>query len=246
MTDYLHTPEGRRIAYDRVDGTGTGVVFLHGLKSDMQGTKSVALADWARRTGRPFLRFDCSGHGVSDGKFDHGTIGQWFEDARAAIRELTTGPQILVGSSMGGWLSLLLARENPELVAGVVTIAGAPDFTEDGYWAKLTPAQRDAMVRDGYIDFPSEYADPYRITHALIRDGRERLVLRDPLALPFPTHFLQGAADTVVSVATAQRLFDHATGDDIRLTIVKGSDHRFSSPADLALIETTIENLRIA
>lgn len=243
MTDYLTTPEGRRIAYDRIDGTGPGVVFLHGLKSDMQGTKAVALADWARRTGRPFLRFDCSGHGVSGGAFEDGTIGQWFEDARAAIRQLTQGPQVLIGSSMGGWLSLLIAREHPELVAGLVTIAGAPDFTEDGYWAALDPRQRAQMVRQGYIDFPSDYGAPYRISHALIEDGRERLVLRAPLSLPFPSRFLQGSADTVVSVATALRLFDHATGSDIRLSVVKGADHRFSEPADIALICNTIEEI---
>lgn len=243
MTDFVTTPEGRHLAYDRIPGTGTGVVFLHGLKSDMQGTKAVALAEWAKRSGHPYLRFDCSGHGLSEGAFEEGTIGQWFEDARAAIRQLTEGAQVLVGSSMGGWLSLLIAREHPELVAGLVTVAGAPDFTEDGYWAQLSEDQRADLARQGYIDFPSEYGAPYRITRRLIEDGRKRLVLRAPLPLPFPVRMLQGAADTVVSVATAQRLFDHAEGNDIRLTIVKGADHRFSEPDDLALIEETVEGI---
>lgn len=243
MTDFITTPEGRRIAYDRIAGQGTGIVFLHGLKSDMQGTKAVALADWARRTGRPFLRFDCSGHGVSEGAFEAGCIGDWFEDARAAIRALTSGPQILVGSSMGGWLSLLLAREHPELVAALVGIAAAPDFTEDGYWASFSETERAQIRAEGHLDVPSDYGAPYRISLRLIEDGRTRLLLRSPLALAMPVRLLQGAADTVVPVATALRILEHATGPDIRLTVVKGADHRFSEPAELALTEAVLEEL---
>ncbi|RWR33728.1 alpha/beta hydrolase [Sinirhodobacter populi] len=240
MTDFITTPEGRRIAVSRQDGQGPGIVFLHGLKSDMEGTKAVELAQWAQARGQAFLRYDCSGHGRSDGRFEDGTIGDWFEDARAAIRACTTGPQVLVGSSMGGWLALLLARENPELVAGLVTIAAAPDFTEDGFWAGFSPIQRAALEAQGYVDLPSEYGEPYRISRRLIEEGRDRLVLRSPLSLPFPVRLLQGTADTSVPVATALRLFDHAEGDDIRLTLVKGADHRFSSPDNLAQIEAAV------
>ena len=243
MTDpcFLTTPQGRRIAYDRVTGHGPGIVFLHGLRSDMTGTKAVALADWARRTGRAFLRFDCSGHGLSSGRFEDGAIGDWFEDAQAALDRLTEGPQVLVGSSMGGWLALLLARALPGRVKGLVGIAAAPDFTEDSMWAQATEAQRAALLRDGFIQRPSDYGDaPYVITRRLIEDGRAHLVLRDPLPLPFPVRLLHGTADTDVPLGVALRLMDHAAGPDLQLTLVKDADHRFSSPACLALIETAI------
>ncbi|OOY30967.1 alpha/beta hydrolase [Thioclava sp. F36-6] len=240
MTEYFETQEGRRIAYNLTPGKGPGVVFLGGFKSDMEGTKALALEDWAKREGRAFLRFDYSGHGVSGGEFEDGAIGDWFEDARDVIMAKTEGPQILVGSSMGGWISLLMAREHPEKVAGLVTIAAAPDFTEDGYWASFDKETRHKLESEGSIAIPSDYGEPYVITRRLINEGRERLVLRSPLALPFPTHFLQGTADEAVSTETAIRLLEHAEGDDMRLTLVKGADHRFSDPDCLALIETAL------
>lgn len=240
----LETPQGRRIAYHRTDGRGPGVVFLGGFKSDMEGTKALFLQDWAARTGRPFLRFDYSGHGQSSGEFLDGAIGDWFEDALAAISALTTGPQVLVGSSMGGWISLLVARAMPERVAGLVGIAAAPDFTEDSMWAGFTPEQRAALACDGRVVLPSDY-DPagYVITRRLIDEGRGRLVLRAPLNLPFPVRLLQGTADTDVPPEVALRLLAHAKGPDIRLVLVKGADHRFSSPDCLSLIETTVEEV---
>ncbi|OWY17543.1 alpha/beta hydrolase [Thioclava sp. JM3] len=240
MTEYLETQEGRRIAYNLTQGKGPGVVFLGGFKSDMEGTKALALEDWAKREGRAFLRFDYSGHGVSDGAFEDGAIGDWFEDARDVIMAKTEGPQILVGSSMGGWISLLMSREHPEKVAGLVTIAAAPDFTEDGYWASFDKETRHKLESEGSIAVPSDYGEPYVITRRLINEGRERLVLRSPLALPFPTRFLQGTADEAVSTETAIRLLEHAEGADMRLTLVKGADHRFSDPDCLALIETAL------
>jgi len=240
----LETPQGRRIAYHRTEGRGPGVVFLGGFKSDMEGTKALFLQDWAARTGRPFLRFDYSGHGQSSGAFLDGAIGDWFEDALAAISALTTGPQVLLGSSMGGWISLLVARAMPERVAGLVGIAAAPDFTEDSMWAGFTPEQRAALAHDGRVVLPSDY-DPagYVITRRLIDEGRGRLVLRAPLNLPFPVRLLQGTADTDVPPEVALRLLAHATGPDIRLLLVKGADHRFSSPDCLSLIETTVEEV---
>ncbi|OWY01950.1 alpha/beta hydrolase [Thioclava sp. NG1] len=240
MTEYFETQEGRRIAYNLTPGKGPGVVFLGGFKSDMEGTKALALEDWAKREGRAFLRFDYSGHGVSDGAFEDGAIGDWFEDARDVIMAKTEGPQILVGSSMGGWISLLMSREHPEKVAGLVTIAAAPDFTEDGYWASFDKETRHKLESEGSIAVPSDYGEPYVITRRLINEGRERLVLRSPLALPFPTRFLQGTADEAVSTETAIRLLEHAEGADMRLTLVKGADHRFSDPDCLALIETAL------
>jgi pimeloyl-ACP methyl ester carboxylesterase len=193
---------------------------------------------------RAFLRFDCSGHGQSSGRFEDGCIGDWFEDAVAAITELTEGPQILVGSSMGGWLALLVARAMPERVRAIVGIAAAPDFTEDSMWEGATAAQRQALLTEGAIHLPSEYDDqPYVITRRLIEDGRERLVLRAPLVLPMPVRLLHGTADLDVPLSVALRLIDHATAPDLQLTLVKGADHRFSSPACLALIGETVSAL---
>lgn len=239
--DYLDTPQGRRIAYHRTDGTGPGIVFLGGFRSDMEGTKAVHLEEWSRCSGRAFLRFDYSGHGSSSGDFLDGAIGDWAEDAMAAIGALTAGPQILVGSSMGGWIALLVAMAMPDRVAGLVGIAAAPDFTEDGMWAGFSATEREALLENGRVEQPSDYSDePYVITRRLIEEGRNRLVLRDPLPLPVPVRLLQGTADTDVDVSVALRLLDHAEGDDIRLTLVKGADHRFSTPDCLALIETAI------
>lgn len=243
MTEFLETPQGRRIAYHRRAGQGPGVVFLGGFKSDMTGTKAMFLQDWADRNGRAFLRFDYSGHGESSGDFEQGAIGDWAEDARAAITALTEGPQLLVGSSMGGWIALLLARAMPERVAGLVSVAAAPDFTEDGYWADFSDAQREKVMRDGRIELPSDYDDqPYVITRRLIEDGRRHLVLRGPLPLPFPVRMLQGTADQDVPMGWALRLLEHAEGEDVRLTLVKGADHRFSTPDCLELVIAAIED----
>ena len=241
MTEYLITGEGRRIAYNLVPGKAPGIVFLGGFRSDMEGTKALALEAWARAQGRTFLRFDYSGHGASSGDFLDGCIGDWFADARAAIQQLTKGPQVLVGSSMGGWISLLVARAHPERLAGLVTIAAAPDFTEDSMWADFSPAQRAELLNKGRLALPSEYSDdPYIITRRLIEDGRDHLVLRSPLDLRLPVRFLQGTADVDVPVPVALRLLDHVTGPDIRLTLVKGADHRFSTPECLRLIGATV------
>lgn len=241
---FLETPQRRRIAFHRTAGAGPGVVFLGGFRSDMTGTKALHLEDWARATGRAFLRFDYSGHGESSGDFEQGSIGDWAEDAMDAIAELTEGPQFLVGSSMGGWISLLVAREMPDRVAGLVGIAAAPDFTEDGMWASFSAAQRDTLLHDGRLELPSDYSDePYVITRRLIDEGRTRLVLRSPLHLPFPVRLLQGTDDADVPVSVALRLLDHAESPDLRLTLVKGADHRFSSPECLALMTRTLEEI---
>ncbi|MEZ5752654.1 MAG: alpha/beta hydrolase [Paracoccaceae bacterium] len=246
MTAFLETPRGRRLAYCQTAGSGPGIVFLGGFKSDMTGTKAQFLEGWAREQGRAFLRFDYSGHGASSGAFLDGCIGDWFEDALDVITTLTQGPQVLVGSSMGGWISLLVARTIPERVAALVGIAAAPDFTEDSMWEGFDAEQRAALAREGFVDLPSDYADePYRITRRLIEDGRNQLVLRRPLSLPFPVRLLQGSADTDVPPAVALRLFDHAQSPDLRLTLVKGADHRFSEPANLALLGQTLSELEL-
>lgn len=244
MPEYLTTPQGRRIAYHRTEGAGPGVVFLGGFRSDMTGTKAMALEDWAGRTGRAFVRFDYSGHGASSEAFLDGCIGDWAEDAVAAITALTQGSQVLVGSSMGGWIALLAAKALPERVAGLLGIAAAPDFTEDSMWAGFSDSQKLALTTSGQLDLPSDYSDaPYVITRKLIEDGRQRLVLREPLPLPMPVRLLQGTADTDVPPAVALRLMDHAESPDLRLTLVKGADHRFSTPDCLALIEAALEDV---
>jgi len=238
----LETPQGRRIAHHRSGGAGPGVVFLGGFASDMTGTKAAHLDAWAAAQGRAFLRFDYSGHGASSGAFADGCIGDWAADARAVLEALTEGPQVLVGSSMGGWIALLLARAMPWRVAGLVTIAGAPDFTDD-LWAGMDAAARARLAAEGAVELPSAYGAPLPVTARMIADGRARRVFDAPLPLPFPVRFLQGTADAEVPVATALRLLDHAAGDDMRLTLVKGADHRFSSPACLSLVETAIREV---
>ncbi|MEM9048290.1 MAG: alpha/beta hydrolase [Pseudomonadota bacterium] len=245
----LTTEDGRRIAYHRTraDGEGAGrpgIVFLGGFRSDMTGTKAVHLERWAQAKGRAFLRFDYTGHGASSGAFLDGCIGDWARDAADALAALTEGPQILVGSSMGGWIALLCARQRPARIAGLVGISAAPDFTEDSIWTGLSEAQRMALMRDGQFALPSDYADePYIITRRLIEDGRRHLVLRDALALPFPVRLLHGTADADVALTVPLRLIDHADGPDIRLTLVKDAEHRFSLPAELDLIEQAVAEL---
>jgi len=241
--------ERRNIAYHLTMAEGAeadkpGIVFLGGFRSDMGGNKAVALEAFAKSQGRAFLRFDYTGHGDSSGDFELGCIGDWARDATDAITALTQGPQVLVGSSMGGWISLLVARNIPERIVGFVGIAAAPDFTEDSMWAGFDAAQREALIQAGRVELPSEYDDgPYVITRRLIEDGRTHLVLRDPLPLPFPVRLLHGTADVDVDMSRPLKLMEHATCEDLRLTFVKGADHRFSTPECLALIERTVAQI---
>lgn len=240
---YLDTPQGRRIAYHLTAGEGPCVVFLGGLKSDMEGTKAVHLEDWAQATGHAFLRLDYSGHGQSSGTFEDGCIGDWHQDTLAVVDTLTDGLIVPVGSSMGGWQSLLLARVRPERLAGLVTIAAAPDFTEDGWWASFDETQKAQLEREGRVELPSDYMEPYVVTKRMVEDGREHLVLRDALELPCAVRMLQGTADTAVSVATATQLLDHASSPDAQLLLVKDADHRFSDGPCLGLIERAVEDV---
>jgi pimeloyl-ACP methyl ester carboxylesterase len=246
--EILQLEDGRRIAYHRTAAAGQGaarpgVMFLGGFSSDMTGTKATALETWARETGRGFLRFDYTGHGASGGAFEDGCIGDWARDAADALERLTDGPQILVGSSMGGWIALLLARAAPQQVAGLVGIAAAPDFTEDLMWADMPEPDRARLMAEGRLVTPSPYGEPGVITRRLIEDGRERLTLRDPLPLPFPVRLLHGDADADVPLSVGLRLLAHMDCADARLTIVKHGDHRLSDPAALRLLTGTVEAL---
>lgn len=223
-----------RIAYHRMEGRLPGVVFLGGFMSDMTGTKAMALDALCHAQGRAFLRFDYTGHGASGGKFAESTIGRWAEDAIAVIDKLTRGPQVLVGSSMGGWIMVLAARARRERVAGLVGVAAAPDFTEDLLWAQMTAAQKAALEREGYYILPhDEGGDPYTITKALIEDGRKHLVLRDQIPLTCPAALVHGMRDPEVPYETSLRLARALASDDVTVTLVKDGDHRMSQPNHL-------------
>ena len=249
--DFLEMPDGRRIAYHKLEGrcdaAAPGIVFLGGFRSDMTGTKAVALEAWAAARGRAFLRFDYTGHGASSGDFLDGCIGDWAQDAQDAVNALTTGPVILVGSSMGGWISLLLARGSAAFngrVAGLATIAAAPDFTRDGMEAAFTDAQLAEMAETGRVALPSDYSEePYIITRKLIEDGRGHLVLDQPLRLPIPVRMMQGTADTDVPMGRALLLLEHIESPDLRLNLVRGADHRFSEPREIAILSETLDEL---
>jgi pimeloyl-ACP methyl ester carboxylesterase len=244
----------RRIAYlaRRPAGTGLGrpgVVWLGGFKSDMRATKATALDGWATETGRGFLRFDYSGHGDSDGRFEDGTIGLWLAEALAAIdrAQADAGRLILVGSSMGGWIALLAARAlhaagKADWLAGMVLIAPATDFTEALIWARLTPAARRAVETTGAWLRPSAYQpEPYPITRALIEDGRRHLLLGGSIRTHCPIHILQGMADEDVPWRHAMTLAEHLAGDPVVVTLVKDGDHRLSRPQDLARLIGAVE-----
>ena len=220
------------------------MVFLGGFRSDMTGTKAIALDAWARRSGRAFLRFDYLGHGQSSGRFEEGTIGRWLDDSLAAIDALTDGKLVLVGSSMGGWLSLLVARARPERMAGLVLIAAAPDFTERMLLGRLSPEERATLERDGRLERPSQYSpEPSVFTWKLIEEGRKHLVLDGKLALPCPVRLLHGQSDPDVPWELSLQIAAHLDAPEVVTTFVKGGDHRLSTPADIARLIATVEEL---
>lgn len=240
----LPRADGHRIAYHKTEGSAPGIVFLGGFMSDMTGSKALAFEDWARARGRAFLRFDYLGHGASSGRFEEGTIGRWAEDAVAALDHLTEGPQILVGSSMGGWIMLLAALARPDRVAGLMGIAAAPDFTEDLMWRAYPQAVRDALEREGRYEEPSAYSEePYVITKALIDDGRRNLLLRAPIALSCPVRLVHGLADPDVPWQTAMTLTERLRSDDVEAILIKGGGHRLSEPDELTRLCAVLEDL---
>lgn len=234
----LARPDGATIAFHRSRGTSPGVVFLGGFMSDMTGTKAVALENWCKDRNVGFLRFDYRGHGQSSERFENGCIGDWADDAGLALEKLTEGPQILVGSSMGGWISLLTARRQPSRVCGIVGIAAAPDFTEDLMWPSFTEDQRRRILDEGRLEIPTEYGDnPYVITRRLIEDGRQNLVLADDrLEISCPVRLLQGMEDPDVPWRTALRISEKLTSDDVHVELIKDGDHRLSREQDIAMI----------
>ena len=210
----------------------------------MTGSKATALEAYARRRGQAFLRFDYQGHGQSSGRFEDGTVGRWAEDAVAAFDALTEGPQILVGSSMGGWIMLLAALARPQRVAALLGIAAAPDFTEDLMWRRFPAEVRAAIEQKGVYHLPSDYSEsPYPITKHLIEEGRRHLLLNAPIPLRCPVRLLQGQRDPDVPWQTALRLAEKLESDDVEVTLIKDGDHRLSEPQDLARLEATLDRL---
>lgn len=240
--------DARRIAVVRREGTGPEVVFLGGFRSDMGGSKALALDAWAARTGRALVRFDYSGHGASGGHFEDGTIGRWAEEAAAVVDRVCRGPVVLVGSSMGGWIALLLARARAQgsagTVAGLVLIAPAPDFTTRLMEPAMPAEATAALARDGVWMRPSEYGEPYPITRALLDESRAHLLLDGPpIDVGCPVHILQGVADPDVPWTHATELVARLGGGDVVLTLVKDGDHRLSRPQDLDRLIAAIEEL---
>jgi pimeloyl-ACP methyl ester carboxylesterase len=232
-----------RLAYAHLHGAQPGVVFLPGFRSDMRGTKAIVLREHCAARGRALLRFDYAGHGESAGRFEDGTIGQWAADALAVFDSLTTGPQLLVGSSMGGWIALLLARARPQRIAGLIGIAPAPDFTEALMWPAFSEAQRATLLRDGVLHLESQYGEPTPITRALIEDGPRHSLLGGPIPLACPVRIIQGMRDPDVPWQHALRLVEALEGNDVRLHLIKDGDHRLSRPEDLRLLTETLDSL---
>jgi pimeloyl-ACP methyl ester carboxylesterase len=230
-----------RLAIRQQPGAAPGLFWLSGYKSDMKGTKAEALAAWAREAERACVRFDYSGHGESGGAFTDGTIGRWLADALAVFDACCRGPQILIGSSMGGWLALLMVRAlrqrsqaRPAPIAGLVLIAPAVDFTEELMWKRFTPAIKQELEQTGVWRRPSEYSlEPYLVTRQLIEEGREHLLLGGMIETGCPVRILQGVEDPDVPWRHAVELVSRLASDDVVLTLVKDGDHRLSRPEDI-------------
>ncbi|MGA2891315.1 MAG: alpha/beta hydrolase [Xanthobacteraceae bacterium] len=222
-------------------GTGPGLFWLGGFNADMKGTKAQALADWAAQEGRACVRFDYFGHGESEGAFADGSIGRWLADSLAVFDAFCRGPQIIIGSSMGGWLALLLVRALRQRgqagaanVAGMVLIAPAVDFTEELMWKRITPGIKRELEEKGFWARPSEYsAQPYIVTRQLIEEGRNHLLLGGMIETGCPVRILQGVEDGDVPWQHAKALLARLASDDVVLTLVKDGDHRLSRPEDI-------------
>ncbi len=240
----LTREDGATIAYHRRAGRAPGVVFLGGFMSDMSGTKALALDRHCATRGQAFLRFDYFGHGRSSGDFAEATVGRWRDDALAVLDSLTEGPQVLVGSSLGGWIMLLLAAARPARIQALVGIAAAADATEDLMWAQFPAEIRERIVREGAARIPSAYSEQgYLITRKLIEDGRKYLVTRSPIAFAGPVRLLHGMRDDDVPWSCSLALAERLSTTDVHVTLVKDGDHRLSRDADIALLTRTLDEL---
>lgn len=241
---FLDRDDGERLAWRRVEGQGPTLVWFNGFRSDMGGTKAAALAQWAADTGRSFLRFDYFAHGESTGDFARGSIGRWRADALAALDQLTEGPLVLIGSSMGGWLSCLAAIARPDRLKALVLIAPAADFVEALMKPGLPPEALAAIERDGVWMQPSPY-DPagYPITRVLLEDGARWSILPGPIPITVPVRILQGGQDDAVPWVHALETANAIKGEDVVFTLIRDGDHRLSREADIARLIATIEEV---
>ncbi len=238
----LDRGDGVTLAWRHLPGCGPTLVFLPGFGSDMTGSKAEHMAEYCRGHGRAMLRLDYSGHGASGGAFTDGTIGRWTDDALAVIATID-GPLLPIGSSMGGWIALLVARALPARIAGLVGIAAAPDFTERLMWQAMAPPEREKLMREGVLHIPNPYGPPTPITRGLIADGRNHLLLDAEIPITAPVRLLHGQADPDVPWEISVKLAEKLASTDVRITLIKDGDHRLSRPADLTLLEQTVEDL---
>ncbi|HKM71364.1 MAG TPA: alpha/beta hydrolase [Stellaceae bacterium] len=244
LPSILPRHDGATIAYRRLAGRSPGVVFLSGFRSDMTGTKASFLEEYCRRRGLAYVRFDYFGHGISSGDLALGTIGRWVEDTVAVLDALTEGQQILVGSSMGGWIMLLAALARTKRIHALVGVAAAPDFTEDLLWSRLDAAQRKECCETGTITLPSKYdLRGYTFPLGLFEDGRRHLVMRAEIPLLCPVRLLHSLLDDAVPWQTSLRLAEHLASRDVVVTLVKDGDHRLSSEADLVRLAAALDEL---
>lgn len=243
MIEHLHRPDGEALAFKRIHGTGPTVLWIGGFRSDMEGTKALALDAAARAQGWNYVRYDHFAHGVSSGDWRQATIGRWREDAIALIDHLG-GPVIPVGSSMGGWVALLAARARPQTVAGVVLVNPAQDFTERLMWPSLADHERQAILRDGEALIADPGLGDYVLTARFFEEARDHALLDGPLALTAPVHILQGAEDDVVPWRHQVALLECLQGGDVTLERIAGGDHRLSAPAELDRLVAAVAAMR--
>jgi len=256
----LLRPDGHKIAYHQITGQTPGaqtpgaqtpgaqtpgVIFLGGFKSDMSGSKALSLEHWCQNQNHNFLRFDYLGHGTSSGRFEDGTIGRWRDDALAVLDELSKGPQILVGSSMGGWISLLLALARPQRIAGIITIAAAADFTETLIWQQLPAAVQARLRREGVWQRPSDYDEnAYPITYQLIEEARQHQLLNQTeIAIHCPLRLLHGLQDNDVPWQTSVAIAERLSGNNVRVELIKDGEHRLARPEDLTRLHSALSEL---
>lgn len=244
MTQTLTLSPERQLAYQRLEGQSPTVMFCGGFKSDMTGSKALALEAFCRQRGQAFVRFDYTGHGQSSGQFEDGCMADWLADALAIFDALTQGQVVLVGSSMGAWIALHVAIKRRKQVSGLLGIASAPDFTERLIWQALSAELRHELMHQGVIYLPSCYGQqPYAITKRLIEDGREHLLLDGLIAIDCAVRLIHGTADEDVPIEISQLLMERLESSDVQLTLVKDGNHRLSSPAQLAVMTEMLEGL---
>lgn len=242
LISYHLLPSQEKLAYEQFlfDQSKIGIVFLPGFMSDMRGTKAQYLAELCKAHMIDFLRFDYRGHGLSDRPFDACTVSLWIEDALFLLDTLTTKPQILIGSSMGGWIMLHVAMQRADRIKGLLGIAPAPDFTDALLWDKLSSDDQATLMTKGRLVQPSDYENPYIFTKELILDGRKNFVRQMPLSLPAPLSIMQGMADTSVPWDYVLSFVNQVTAPEVSLTLIQDGDHRLSRPQDLARLENEI------